>query len=193
MGVRDSEIAPTDSRVAQSGIRDTGKERQMIFRISNKLGKKIRMTPDEVLPVDPNPFADWSANLFTVDRTQYVLVTNTISLYSMVMLGRGLKDERSFRKGVADRMRDVMRSDGHESTFERFIVPSMDSVHFSKALNRSVIGSMNELMGIAKFCMTAGEQSPFEVSFRLNGTIMSYLNHGTPEDVLQELANNRGD
>ena len=68
----------------------------MIFRISTKLGKKIHVTPDKMLPVDPNPFADWSANLFDVGRSQYVLITNTISLYSVVMPGRGLRNNRLF-------------------------------------------------------------------------------------------------
>ncbi len=165
----------------------------MIFRISAKLGVKIHVTPDKILPVDPNPFADWSANLFTVGRTQYVLITNTISLYSVVMCGRGLKNNRLFLERATDSMSDVIRSAGHESIFEKFIVPSMDTVRFSKALNRSVTGSMNEFIGMAKFCLTEGELSPFQVSFRLNEVIMSYLNYGVPEDVFQELANNRGD
>ena len=52
----------------------------MILRISAKLGKKIHLAPDRILPADLNPFADWSAHLFTADRTQYVLISNTISL-----------------------------------------------------------------------------------------------------------------
>ena len=104
----------------------------MIFRLSTKLGKKIHLTPDKVLPVDVNPFADWSAHVFTADRTQYVLITNTISLYSMVMFGRGLRDDRSFRERVTDYMREVMRLDGHESIFEKFIVPSMGTVRYGR-------------------------------------------------------------
>ena len=164
----------------------------MIFRISTKLGKKIHLTPDQILPVDPNPYADWSANLFTVGRTQYVIVTNTISLYSMVMFGRGLRNDRLFRERVTECMSEVIRSAGHGSIFEKCIVPSMADVRFSKALNRSVTGSMNEFMGMAKFYLTEGELSPFEVSFRLNGVIMSYLDYGTPKDVFQELSGKIG-
>ena len=108
------------------------------------------------------------------------------------MIGRGLRDERSFRKGVTDAMSDVLRSAGHGSIFEKCIVPSMADVRFSKALNRSVTGSMNEFMGMAKFYLTEGELSPFEVSFRLNGVIMSYLDYGTPKDVFQELSGKIG-
>ena len=164
----------------------------MIFRISAKLGKKIHLTPDQILPVDPNPYADWSANLFTVGRTQYVLVTNTISLYSVVMIGRGLRDERSFRKGVTDCMSDVLRSAGHGSIFEKYIVPSMDDVRFSKALNRSVTGSMNDFIFQAKYELIEPELSLNEISFRLNESPMSYLDYGMPENVFQELSGKIG-
>ena len=41
-------------------------------------------------------FADWSAHLFTAERTQYILISNTASLYSMVMFGRGITDDCRF-------------------------------------------------------------------------------------------------
>jgi hypothetical protein len=54
----------------------------MIFRLSAKLTVKLKLRPSEVLPPDPNPFADWSAHLFPADRTQYLIISNTASLYS---------------------------------------------------------------------------------------------------------------
>ena len=124
---------------------------------------------------------------------QVAIKTNTISLYSMVMFGRGLRDDRMFRERVTDHMSDVIRSAGHESILEKFIVPSMDIVRFSKALNRSVTGSMNDFIFQAKFYLTEGGLSPFEVSFRLNETPVSYLDYGTPKDVFQKLSGHRGD
>ncbi len=164
----------------------------MIFRISTKLGKKIHVTPDKMLPVDPNPFADWSANLFDVGRSQYVLITNTISLYSVVMPGRGLRNNRLFLERARDSMSEFIRSAGYESIVEKFIVPSMDTVRFSKALNRSVTGSMNDFIFQAKYELIEPELSLNEISFLLNECPMSYLDRGMPKDVFQELANNRG-
>ena len=163
----------------------------MIFRLSMKLGKKIHLTPDKVLPVDVNPFADWSAHLFTVDRIQYVFVTNTISLYSMVMLGRGLTNDRKFRERVTDYMREVMRLDGHESIFDKFIAPSMEIVSFSKALNRSVTGSMNDLIWQAKYHLIEDSLSLFEAGLLLNETPMSYLDSARPMDVFPVLASRK--
>ena len=39
-----------------------------------------------------------------------------------------------------------LTADDHEYIFERLIIPWLDQVSFSKALNRSVIGSMNDLV-----------------------------------------------
>ena len=68
----------------------------MIFRLSQKLNTKIKAGALRALPLDDNPFADWSAHLFVADRTQYILVSNTKSLYSTVMFGKGITDDGHF-------------------------------------------------------------------------------------------------
>ena len=59
-------------------------------------GKKIHLNPEKSLPADDNPFADGSTHLFSADRTQYILISNTASLYSMVMFGKGITDGGQF-------------------------------------------------------------------------------------------------
>ena len=160
----------------------------MVIRISAKLGKKIDLRPDRVLPADPNPFSDWSAHLFTADRTQYILISNTVSLYSMVMFGRGMTDDCRFSDRITSYMGKFLRADDHEFIFERWIIPWLDRVSFSKALNRSVIGSMNELVFLAKLHLIEGLLSPFDVSHRLNEVPLSCLEHVTPRASFQHLA-----
>ena len=65
----------------------------MILRVTAKLGKKIGIDPATRLDRDPNPFTDWTADLFRAGRVQYILVTNTASLYSMLMYGKGIIDD----------------------------------------------------------------------------------------------------
>ena len=69
----------------------------MILRLSQKLAKKLKEGTLTSLPLDENHYADWSAHLFTADRTQYIIVTNTQSLYSVVMylLRPGLSETAS--------------------------------------------------------------------------------------------------
>ncbi len=65
----------------------------MIFRLSQKLAKKIKAGTLQAMPLDDNPYADWSGHVFTADRTQYIILCNTKALYSCVMYGRGIRDE----------------------------------------------------------------------------------------------------
>jgi hypothetical protein len=41
----------------------------MIFRLSQKLNTKIKAGTLGAQALDENPFADWSAHLFSADRT----------------------------------------------------------------------------------------------------------------------------
>ena len=159
----------------------------MIVRISAKLGRKIHVSPDSVLPADPNPFGDWSAHLLTADRIQYILITNTASLFSMVMFGRGSTDAGSFLDRMTSCMSDFIRATGHGHVFERLIVPSLDRMLFSRALSRSVTGSMNELVFHAQMRLVEDRMSPYDVSLYLNEMPMSSLEHITPIDSFRHL------
>ena len=159
----------------------------MIFRLSQKLAKKLKIAPTVCIPLDPNPFADWSANLFTADRAQYVIVTNTSSLYSMVMHGRGISDDSEFLDAALTQMREFMPSDGNEFIFRRFIAPTIGEVRFSKALNRGVTGSMNDLVFHAKVHLIRYNVPPGEIFWTLNDMPMSYLDYKSPRAAFKAM------
>src|SRR5205807_305417 len=118
----------------------------MIFRLSQKLNAKIKAGTLATLPLDNNPFADWSAALFLVGRLQYILVSNTKSLSSTVLPGKGVTSDSAFIERVLSSIREFMEAQGQEPTFRRFITPASAEVRFARALDRSVTGSMNELI-----------------------------------------------
>src|ERR1700730_18645970 len=117
----------------------------MIFRLSKKLNAKIKTGTLANLPLDENPFAAWSAGLFLVERTQYILLSNTKSLYSTVLPGKGVTDESTFIERALSSIREFMEGDDQGAAYERFIAPATGTVRFAKALNRSVTGSMNDM------------------------------------------------
>jgi len=159
----------------------------MIFRLTHKLAKKIGLPPLEGLPPDQNPFVDWTAHLFTAERVQYIIVTNTASLYSLVMYGRGITDDNKFIQRTLSFMREFMAYDGCEFFFRRLIVPHTARISFSKATDRRVIGSMNELILEAKFYLIERQMSPFETSLQVNETLMSYLGYNNPKEAFRQL------
>ncbi len=159
----------------------------MIIRLTQKLAKKIKTAPTRVLPLDTNPLADWSAHLFTADRAQYILLANTASLYSTVVYGAGITDDNELLRRGLSQVREFMADDGQEFLYQRFVAPSTGTVRFSKALNRSVTGSMNDLVYHAKIWLAEGELSPHDVSFKLNEIPMSSLGYANPRKALKSL------
>ena len=165
----------------------------MIFRLSHKLNAKIKAGTLRALLLHENPLADWSAHLFLAGRTQYLLVSNTKSLYSTVLYGKGVTTDSHFIERALGGIREFMEADGQAFAYRRFIAPATASVRFAKALDRSVTGSMNDLTKHATYWLAEGDQSPFDVGFRLNEIPMSALassgsSYGNPREAFRALA-----
>jgi hypothetical protein len=86
----------------------SNREDAVIFRLSQKLNAKIKVGPLVALPLDVNPLLDWSAHLFLADRTQYILLSNTKSLYSTILPGKGITTDRDFTERALNSIRKTM-------------------------------------------------------------------------------------
>jgi len=161
----------------------------MILRITHKLAKKIdALDALNELPLSENPYLDWSANIFRAQRVQYIIFTNTSSLYSMIMFGRGIVDISTFIGDMTSTMRDFLKEDGFEVIYRRIIAPNRSPILFAKSLNRSVTGSMNDFISQAKYHIENGNLSPWDTSFRVNDVPMSFLNYSHPRKVFKSMA-----
>ena len=109
------------------------------------------------------------------------------------MYGRGITDDCSSIDGAMDTIRDFTADDGLQFIDRGLIAPSSGTVSFTKALKRSVTGSMNDHIHAAKF-MLADDMAPSDIGYRLNKTpMMSALpgadgwKFGYPKDVFKQL------
>jgi len=162
---------------------------KMIFRLTLKLAKKIGIAPLPAIPYDNNRnrILDWNAHLFTAQRIQYIILTNTVSLYSIVMQGRGITNDKKFIREALSCMHDFMIIDGNKVMYENFIEPESKTIYFSKIVDRRVSGSMNDFIFQAKVDLIEGHKQPFDVSLRLNESPMSYLNYSHPRNEFRKL------
>ena len=161
----------------------------MILRLTLKLAKKIGIAPLPAIPFDENrnPILDWNANLFTVLRTQFIILTNTASLYSLILHGRGITSDRQFVREALSSMEEFMTLDTNEIMYDKFIEPESKINYFSKIIDRRILGSMNDLMFQAMIYLSEGQKSLFDVSLMLNKTPMSYLNYSNPKIEFRKL------
>ncbi|MCA9199575.1 MAG: hypothetical protein KDA87_18660 [Planctomycetales bacterium] len=165
----------------------------MIFRLTQKLGTKIKAGRLSESPLDENPFADWSCNLFTAGRTQYIIVSNTASLYSCVMHAKGITNEGRFVEQTLSTIREFMEADEQVLAYQKLIAPASGSITFAKSLNRSVTGSMNDLIRFAKHWLAEDDLSPHDVGFELNDILLSALattksqGYGRPNEAFKAM------
>jgi hypothetical protein len=92
-----------------------------------------------------------------------------------VLYGKGITNASYFIERALSSIREFMENDGQAFVYHRFIAPSSATVRFAKALNRSVTGSMNDLLRQAEHWLTNEEISPHDVSFKLNDVLLSAI------------------
>ena len=160
----------------------------MIIRTSANLNKKIHVAPAHSLPLGRNPYADWSARLFTADRAQYIVVTNTTSLYSALMHGRGITDDGVFIQRTVTAIREQLAEDNLSFLFERLVAPQTARVTFSKALSPSVTGSLNDIVKHAKFYLAERGLSPFDTARMLARYPMGALGYAFPNEAFAKMS-----
>ena len=146
----------------------------MIFRLSQKLNTKLKAGKLDTVPLGENRYADWSCHLFNVGRTQYIILCNTASLYSCLLYAKGITHDGIFIRLALETIRESLGEAGYAAVYANEIAPAAETIQFAKALNRSVTGSMNDLLVHAK-CRLAEYESPHEVGIRLNDVLLSAL------------------
>jgi len=165
----------------------------MILRLSQKIGSRLKAGALKPLPLDKAPVADWTSQLFFFDRLPYILVSNTAALYSTALYAKGITNDSIFITRLTSALRDFMEADGLAFAYDRFIMPRTGLIRFASTFNRSVTGSMNELISYAKVLLADEETSPFDLGFRLNDLLLSAIasdqsrGYGKPRDAFQAL------
>jgi hypothetical protein len=158
----------------------------MILRVSGKLGKKIGVAPPESLSLHDTPLLDWSGHLFRANRLQYIILTNTATLYSLLFRGRGITTPDAYAERVRAELRTLLTSQGYEDLYVSHIAAD-DTASFSKAYNRSVIASVNDLVFHATLHIERYGR-PLQVAMdRMNRLPMGGLDMTSPERAFQAL------
>lgn len=160
----------------------------MVLRLSQKLNAKVKVGRLTAIAQSEDPYVDWSAHLFVAARTQYILLSNTTSLYSVAMYAKGITNDHRLIDRALSGMREFMAADGQAFIYQRLIAPTCGTIRFTKALHRSVTGSMNDLVHHATVWLVEGELSPFDAAFKLNDIPFSTLGYATPRAAFKAMA-----
>jgi hypothetical protein len=167
----------------------------MILRLPLTLNARLGGGPLAASASHANPLLDWSVRAFAAGTKAYVLLSNTRSRYSAVLDGVAEETGGRFAGRVAGAVRAILDAAGRLAGVGGDLAP--ESVRFAKALDRSVTGSMNELVAYAELLLADGDVSVPEVSVRLNDLLLSAAagegeKYGTPRAAFVALVAGSG-
>jgi Domain of unknown function (DUF6933) len=159
----------------------------VLLHFTEKLRKKLRIPELTQVEVATGKHLRWYANLFTVQRVQYILTTNTAALFSVVIYGRGITDDADYIRQFLSELRDHLDNLELRLVYERVIAPRTGQITLAKTADRSVLGSMNDMVNQCKFELGRGEPSPWDLTLGLNETPFSAIGYQSPRQAFVQL------
>lgn len=157
----------------------------MIVRLSAALATRISIRLQVALPQHANPLSDWSAHLFEVDRSPFVILANTASLFSTIVPADGIDEAPELLIAARRSVQGTLAAFSMGRAMQLFEDVANEEVQYSKALNRSVIGSMNDLIHHARMWL---QEVPLEAAIqKLNEIPWSSLGFRNATEVLASL------
>jgi hypothetical protein len=155
----------------------------MIIRFSKMLSEKIHTPNLPTAPTADNPYLDWHATFFRAQRAQYIMVSNSKSLFSIFLHGSGVTNFQKFFERFSDTLRDTLHDLSADLIYQRIIAPDTGSIRLAKAQDKRIIGSMNEQTFYAQTFLNSEEISPYDLSFRVNELILSIIKYASPKEA----------
>ena len=96
--------------------------------------------------VDDEFYGSWFANLLYLDRRECILFTNSRTLYSFAVLGVKKADLAFLGQIFSEHLMRSMRSEAVKPSFLAKVERSLCEVIVARTNNKSVLGSMNDLL-----------------------------------------------
>jgi hypothetical protein len=160
----------------------------MVLRLTRKLADKLKLKSLSKYDEKVSAFDEWYGHLFMANSTQYMLFTNAYSLYSVLFTGKGINDIKTLFESASYCLSEVLKKDGFENMIGRFITDKIEIIDVCKTNNRSILGSMNDMIAHSKFYLTDNQLTALEISRKLNEMPYSYLKYKNPSDIIRDMA-----
>ena len=91
----------------------------MVFRLTKKASEQTHISVTNE-GQSQNRYCDWFVDLFVgKDRKKYFLITNSFSLFSIVISAKGIRGEEVFSKNVLNQLRIYFEKTGHSDLFSQ--------------------------------------------------------------------------
>jgi len=124
-----------------------------IIHCTKKLLNELEASPGSIItPEHSSGFlGPWHANMIRIERRKCLLLTNDCTLYSFLIPGVKKKDLVNFRDLFAQHLKMNLAKEGFGTEGINKALEEYGEIAVAPTVNRSVLGSMNDLAGEADF------------------------------------------
>ena len=133
----------------------------------------------------------WHANLMYIDRRKCVLFVNDKTLFNFIAADVSRADIRNLGVLFRSLLQCMLSDEGLEASAKEKIMSEYDELGYAKTQNRSVLGSMNDLVFHYKYhIQDAGGVHSYEIPGiiqKLNRMPMGALEYAYPIEALRAM------
>lgn len=159
----------------------------MTIRPSRMLARRLGIGLPDHMPEVRDRLADWCVHEFRAGRRGYLLLCHTGSMYPVVASLRGATDGTRLKQRMVEALRDTLTGPVLGPLVSNDIEPRLGEVQFAPIPDRSVTGTMNDLIFAAKVGLNEGMSVP-DLSPWLAVTPLSILGMNSPNRVFGDFS-----
>lgn len=159
----------------------------MIIRLSNDMQKKVGLRLSEAAAPSSDFLQDWTLHLFLCRGRQFIIITNSISLFSTVLAGKGIQSGKTLVRELFPVLVQVHEAMGLGSASAKLKGVDANQVTFSKVGNRALTGSMNDIILYARSIMEEEPVSLEDIAQTIDQNILRFTNYRPAVEVHRSL------
>jgi len=164
-----------------------------VIHCTKKLLKELDVPlvePDKI-PSNPEGLGNWYANLLRIDRRKCIIFTNEKTLYTF-LIPKVLKiNLRNIEEEFLIHLSYNLENEGFRLEVINKVMLEYQQIGFAKTINKSVLGSMNDLVHQYEFeIMRQGGVDNIRIlpiNHTINRTPMGALKYECPMEALKKL------
>lgn len=159
------------------------------IRCTQKLLKKLKIKPVAAAEAESGRLGGWHANLIIIERKKCVLFTSDTTLYSFFAPGLKKRDFERFSEIFRHNLIVSLKNEGFSQMEIEKALREYQHIEFAATNNRSVLGSMNDLVFHLKYWIdSAGGLKVVnldDLNKRLNRIIMGAVKYANGIEMLK--------
>jgi len=156
------------------------------IRPTKMLARQLGITLPKLPPPVPDRIADWCAHSFATGDQNWLVFCNTTSLYAVFAKADGVTDGESLARRLGGMVLQVITANGF-STQARAFKAALTEYQWAPIPDRSVLGSINELIYLADPLFDDPHLTPGSLAERVSNAPMSAIGMNSPKKVFARM------